>query len=34
MLSEIVSDGNISLCNDALELAGEHGRTDADSLPC
>ena len=32
LLSEIVSDGNTSLCNDALELAGENGRTDADSL--
>ncbi|NCB24117.1 MAG: IS21 family transposase [Bacteroidia bacterium] len=32
LLSEIVSDGNVSLAGDALELAGEHGRTDADSL--
>jgi hypothetical protein len=32
LLSEIVSDGNATLCNDALELAGENGRTDADSL--
>ena len=32
LLNEIVSDGNASLCDDALELAGENGRTDADSL--
>ena len=32
LLSEIVSDGNAALCDDALELAGENGRTDADSL--
>ena len=32
LLSEIVSDGNAALCADALELAGENGRTDADSL--
>ena len=32
LLSEIVSDGNVSLCDDALELAGENGRTDVDSL--
>lgn len=32
LLSEIVSDGNVSLAGDALELAGEHGHTDADSL--
>lgn len=32
LLSEIVSDGNAALCADALELAGEHGRTDTDSL--
>lgn len=32
LLREIVSDGNAALCNDALELAGENGRTDPDSL--
>lgn len=32
LLQEIVSDGNVDLCNDALELACENGRTDADSL--
>ena len=32
LLSEIVADGNVSLAGDALELAGENGRTDADSL--
>ena len=32
LLNEIVSDGNADLCTDALELAGENGRTDADSL--
>jgi hypothetical protein len=32
LLSEIVFDGNASLCNDALELAGKNGRTDADSV--
>jgi len=32
LLSEIVSDGNAALCADALELAGENGRTDTDSL--
>ena len=32
LLSEIVSDGNVALCNDALELAEENGRTDADSV--
>jgi hypothetical protein len=32
LLSEIVSDGNAALCANALELAGEHGRTDTDSL--
>ena len=32
LLKEIVEDGNVSLCDDALELAAENGRTDADSL--
>ena len=32
LLDEIVRDGNASLCVDALELAGENGRTDADSI--
>ena len=32
LLNEIVTDGNASLCDDALELAAENGRTDADSL--
>lgn len=32
LLEEIVQDGNASLCEDALELAGENGRTDADSI--
>ena len=32
LLSEIVDDGNSALCNDALELASESGRTDPDSL--
>ncbi len=32
LLSEIVSDGNASLCEDALELAAMNGRTDTDSL--
>ena len=32
LLSEIVTDGNARLCNDALDLAVENGRTDADSL--
>ena len=32
LLSEIVSDGNAGLCVDALSLAGENGRTDADSI--
>lgn len=32
LLNEIVTDGNAALCNDALELAGENGCTDADSL--
>ena len=29
---EIVKDGNATLCVDALALAGENGRTDADSI--
>ncbi len=32
LLDEIVRDGNASLCEDALELARENGRTDADSI--
>lgn len=32
LLNEIVRDGNASLCEEALELAGENGRTDADSI--
>ena len=32
LLNEIVSDGNASLCDEALELAAENGRTDPDSL--
>jgi transposase len=32
LLSEMVSDGNEALCDDALELAGEYGKTDADSI--
>lgn len=32
LLNEIVTDGNSKLCDDALELAAENGRTDADSL--
>ena len=32
LLSEIVADGNAALCDDALGLAAENGRTDADSL--
>ncbi len=32
LLSEIVSDGNAALCEDALALAGECGRADADSI--
>ena len=32
LLSEIVRDGNAALCDDALELAVENGRTDADSI--
>ena len=32
LLSEIVSDGNVALCDDALTLAGECGRSDTDSI--
>lgn len=32
LLSEIVNDGNANLCDDALELAAQNGRTDTDSL--
>jgi transposase len=32
VLSEIISDGNDDLCDDALELAADAGRTDADSI--
>jgi hypothetical protein len=32
LLSEIVSDGNAALCEDALALAGECGRADTDSI--
>ncbi len=32
LLSEIVKDGNEALCDDALELAGEYGTLDADSI--
>ena len=32
LLSEIVRDGNAELCADALELAAENGRTDAESV--
>ena len=32
LLNEIVSDGNADLCDAVLELAAQHGRTDADSL--
>ena len=32
LLSEIVRDGNAKLCDDTLVMAGECGRTDADSL--
>jgi hypothetical protein len=32
LLSEIVRDGNAELCGDALELAAENGRTDAESI--
>ncbi len=32
LLEEIVKDGNAALCDDALQLAMENGRTDADSI--
>ena len=32
LLSEIVMDGNEALCDDALELAGGHGRLDCDNI--
>lgn len=32
LLEEIVRDGNASLCEDALSLAAENGRTDPDSI--
>jgi hypothetical protein len=32
LLTEIVNDGNDDLCDEALELAAECGRTDADSI--
>jgi transposase len=32
LLSEIVQDGNESLCDDALELASEYGRLDSDNI--
>jgi len=32
LLSEMVSDGNESLCDDALELANEYGKTDSDNI--
>jgi transposase len=32
LLSEIIRDGNESLCDDAVELAGEYGRVDSDSI--
>ena len=32
LLTEIVSDGNEALCDDALELAGEYGRLDNDNI--
>jgi transposase len=32
VLMEILKDGNESLCDEALELAEENGRTDADSI--
>lgn len=32
LLSEIVKDGNAGLCNEALTLAAENGRTDPDSI--
>jgi transposase len=32
LLSEIVHDGNETLCDDALELAGEYGQLDSDNI--
>ena len=32
LLEEMVKDGNAELCDDALQLAMENGRTDADSI--
>ena len=32
LLSEIVADGNVELCDEALALAAENGRTDPDSI--
>jgi transposase len=32
LLSEIVADGNESLCDEALELAGENGKPDSDNI--
>jgi hypothetical protein len=32
VLQEIVTDGNDALCDEALELASDSGRTDADSI--
>ena len=32
LLMEMVKDGNESLCDDALELAGEYGQPDNDSI--
>ena len=32
LLSEIVQDGNEALCDDALELAGEHGTLNSDNI--
>ena len=32
LLAEMVSDGNDALCDDALELAGEYGPPDSDSI--
>ena len=32
VLSEMVNDGNETLCDDALELAQEYGKTDADNI--
>jgi len=32
LLSEIVQDGNEALCDDALELAGEHGALNSDNI--